>query len=299
MSIKKTVSDGSDRSVVDDWHVSPVALRMMVGAQLRRLREARGITLNEASDAIRASHSKISRMELGRTGFKQRDVTDLLTLYGADDDERLRLLNLAKQTNTVGWWHEYSDVLAAGVEHCLGLEQAAGIIRTYDAQFIPDLLRTATYARAVMRLDHTDVSSARIERRLSLLKRRQQILDRPEPVKLWVVLDEAALRRRLGGTATMRHQLEHLIQISKRPNITVQVMPFAAGQAAAGGSITMLRFSGQILRDVVYLEHLTSAFCLEKETDVVQYLQVMDHLCLQAEASDMTPAILHKILEET
>jgi transcriptional regulator with XRE-family HTH domain len=300
MNINESASDRPSLPTVDGRQFGPVALRMIVGAQLRRLREARGITLDEASEAIRASHSKISRLELGRIGLRQRDVADLLTLYGVcDETERLRLLDLARQSNTAGWWQEYNDVLGAGVEHYLGLEQAAKIIRTYEAQFIPDLLRTAPYAHAVMRLDHTDVSETRIKRNLSLQRRRQQILYRPEPTKLWTVLDEAALRRRLGGRATMRHQLEHLIKISMLPHVTVQVMPFSAGQAAAGGAITMLRFPDQVLRDVIFLEQLTRAFPLEKEADVVQYLQVMDRLCLQAEPPELTPAILRKILQET
>ena len=277
-----------------------MALRMVMGAQLRRLREARGITRYAAGEAIRASHSKISRLELGRTGFKQRDVADLLTLYGVNDEaERARWLELAKQTNTPGWWREYADLLPAGFEHYLGLEQAAGIIRGYEVQFIPDLLQTMRYAQAVMRLAAPFASSAEIQRRIRMQTMRQRILCRPQPPRLWVIIDEAALRRRLGGAATMRHQLRHLIQVAELPQVTIQVMPFSAGHAAVGGPITLLRFSEFELPDVVYLEQLTGALCLERPADVAQYQQVMDHLSVQAEPPSETLPILREIYHET
>jgi transcriptional regulator with XRE-family HTH domain len=283
----------------DEW-TGPMALRMMVGAQLRRLREERGITRYAAGEAIRASHSKISRLELGRTGFKQRDVADLLTLYGISDEaERAHWLDLAKQSNTPGWWREFTDVLPTGFEHYLGLEQAASLIRGYEVQFIPDLLQTARYARAAIRLSHPFAPAAEVERRIGMQTKRQQILCRPRPPRIWVVVDEAALRRQLGDRATMRHQLRHLIQVAEFPHVTIQVMPFSAGHAAVGGPITLLRFSDLELPDVVYLEQLTSALCLERPADVVQYRQAMDCLGIQAEPPAETGPILRDIYRET
>ena len=298
MNIHEPMIHNPGRAVLEDRKAGPVALRMVVGAQLRRLREAHGITRNAAGKAIKASHSKISRLELGKTGFNEQDVADLLTLYGVDDEnERARWLDVAKQTNAPGWWHEYGDVLTVGLAQYLGLEQAASAIRTYDAQFIPDLLCTASYTRSVMMLGHDTASAEQIERRVELQSKRQQILYGPRPAKLWAVLDEAALRRKPVDASTIRQQLDHLIQVSALPNITVQVMPSSAGQATSG-SITMLRFREPILRDVVYLEKPTSTSRLERAADVLQYLQMMDRMCVQAEAPGVTATILCEILQE-
>lgn len=175
----------------------PTVLRITLGTQLRRLREASGITRETAGYAIRASHAKISRLELGRVGFKERDVADLLTLYGVDDGpEREAFLDLARKANISGWWHRYSDVLPSWFEIYVGLEQAASVIRTYEAQFVPGLLQTEDCARAVVRLGHPDGSADDIDRRVHLRMRRQQLLTQPEAPNMWAVLDEAALRRR-------------------------------------------------------------------------------------------------------
>ncbi|HEY7485242.1 MAG TPA: helix-turn-helix transcriptional regulator [Streptosporangiaceae bacterium] len=289
-----------DALVPDDWPAGPMAVRMMVGAELRRLREARGITRVDAGEAIRASHSKISRLELGRTGLKQRDVADLLTLYGVNDEtERGRWLALAKRTTAPGWWRDFTDIMVERFDHYLGLEEAAGVIRRYEVEFVPDLLQTMEYARAVFELGHDDVPPREMERRLLLLTRRQQVLRRSRPARLWAIVDEAALRRQIDCAATMRAQLEHLIQLAAVPHITIQVMPFTAGHAVVGGPITLLRFPARELPDVVFIEQLTSTLFLEKPADLVHYAQVMDRLGVQADPPKATVAILRKILAET
>jgi len=274
---------------------------MLVGAQLRRLREARGTTREDAGEAIRASDSKISRLELGRVGFKPRDVADLLTLYGVTDDaERATLLTLAGHANAPGWWHARSDVLPAWFEPYIRLEQAASVIPNHQVQFIPGLLQTEDYARAVIRLGHQDAPTGDVERRVALRMRRQQIIHRPDGPKLWAVIDEAALRRTIDSSATMRTQLRHLIEIAKLPHVTVQVLPFSAGgHAAAGGPITILRFPQGQLPDVVYLEQLTSALYPDKPTDIERYREVMNRLTVKVEPPTATTTILHRILEET
>jgi transcriptional regulator with XRE-family HTH domain len=182
----------------------------MLGSQLHRLRESRGITAEQAAEAIRGSHSKISRMENGRTRFKERDVADLLTLYGvADAEERAALLNLAREANTPGWWHAYSDVLSAWLEPYVGLEAAASVIRTYQIQFVPGLLQTEGYARALIR-QGAAASEEEITRRGELRASRQEILRRPDAPQLWVVVDEGALRRPVGSRQIVREQLEYL-----------------------------------------------------------------------------------------
>jgi hypothetical protein len=278
----------------------PTVLRILLGSQLRQLREASDITREDAGYAIRSSGSKMSRLELGRVGFKERDVSDLLTLYGVTDErERAQLLALARQANEPGWWHQYSDVLQSWFEVYVGLEEAAARIRAYEVQFVPGLLQTEGYAQAVTLLGHPDASDAELERRVALRMTRQRLLSAPEAPHLWAVVDEAALRRPLGGAAVMREQLRHLLEITAMPNITLQVVPFNnGGHAAAGGPFSILRFVESDLPDVVYLEQLTSALYLDKRDDVDRYLAVMERLCLEAEPIAATPGNLMRIMDE-
>lgn len=301
MEAISTDSDRIGRSDLDYRQAGPTAPRMLVGARLRRLREGAGISREAAGAAIRASDSKISRLELGRTGFKQRDVADLLTLYGVTDEaDRQVILVLAKQASEPGWWRGYDDVLPGWFETYLGLEQAASLVRNYTVQFIPDLLQTEQYAKAVIRLSNYGAGAAEIERRVALRMRRQQILHRPSPVKLWTVIDEAALSRPIGGRAAMRAQLAHIIEIAEQPNISVQVVPYSSGgHPAAGGPIAFLRFPENDLPDIVYLEQLISAVYIEKPIAVVHYWRVLNRLGLQAEQPDESLRILRKIRAET
>ena len=273
---------------------SPVALRILLGAQLRRLREAKQITPEEAGYVIRASHSKISRLETGRVSFKDRDITDLLTLYGVTSEaEREVFRELAARANSPGWWHDYSDMLASWFEEYLGLEEAAVQIGTYEAQLVPGLLQTEDYASAVIMLQYSNPKE--ISRRVSLRIARQAVLSGPDPTSLWAVIDEAALRRPLGGPRAMRDQLRHLIDISQRPNITIQIMPFTnGGHAAAGGSFSVMHFAEAELPDLVYLEQLTSAQYLIKPDIVDTYLEVLDRLRREA----ATPAESLKTLQQ-
>ncbi|MEV5768758.1 helix-turn-helix transcriptional regulator [Micromonospora sp. NPDC052213] len=278
----------------------PTVLRMLLGAQLRRLRESSGVTREGAGWEIRASESKISRMELGRVGFKERDVADLLTLYGvAAPEEREALLKLARDANSPGWWHRYGDVLPSWFQSYLGLEAAAALIRSYEVQFVPGLLQTREYARAVVLLGHGAAAPAEIERRVALRMQRQRLLSRENPPLLWAVVDEAALRRPIGGREVMRGQVAALIEATKSPHIRLQVIPFAAGgHAAAGGAFTILRFGDQDLPDIVYIEQLTSALYLDKRDDLDYYAVAMERLCVEAEPPERTPEILGRILDD-
>jgi len=275
----------------------PTVRRILLGAQLRRLREAREITRDQAGYSIRASDSKISRMELGRVPFKERDVADLLTLYGVtDENERAPLLALANAANVPGWWHRYGDVLADWFQPYLGLEEAASVVRTYEVQFVPGLLQAPEYARAVITAGNPDAPAAEIDRKVTMRMARQSVLTRPAAPRLWAVIDEAALRRPIGGTGVMRAQLEALIEKTQLDNIVVQVMPFRyGGHAAEVGAFSILRFPEPDVADVVYLEHLTSAIYLDKRQDVDRYLEVMERLTTQAELRDRTPSILAAI----
>jgi transcriptional regulator with XRE-family HTH domain len=277
----------------------PSVQRLVLGGHLRRLREQADLTTEQAADTIRASHSKISRMERGRVSFKERDIADLLSLYGvADPAEREGLLALAREANLPGWWQSYSDILPHWLEPYFGLESAASIIRTYELQFVPGLLQTADYAHAVIGLGSA-VSEDEVARRTEARISRKAILSREDPPRLWAVADEAALRRPLGGTAVMREQIRHLIEMTDHPAVTLQILPFSAGgHPALGGPFTILRFAEPDLRDVVYIEQLTSALYLDKPAEVDSYLGVMEHLCLQAEQVARTRENLARILSD-
>ena len=278
----------------------PTVLRMLLGAHLRRLREAQGVSREDAGWEIRASESKISRMELGRVSFKERDVEDLLTLYGlVDNEERERLLSLARQANTPGWWHRYGDVLPNWFQSYLGLEAAASMIRTYEVQFVPGLLQTADYARAVVLLGHGRARPDEIDRRVDLRMRRQSILDRPDVVQLWAVIDEAVLRRPVGSRAVMRGQIEALIDATGSKSVHLQVLPFrVGGHSAAGGAFSILRFPDQELPDIVYVEQLSSALYLDKRDDVELYVDAMERLCVEADPPELAADTLRKILKD-
>src|SRR6266704_748355 len=276
--------------------LGPTVLRMMLGNRLHRLREAAGVTPDEAGYEIRASRSKINRMENGRVGFKARDVADLLTRYGITDEQvRAGMLSLARQANAPGWWSKYGDVLADWFEAYLGLETAASVIRTFELQFVHGLFQTEDYARAVTLLGHTAAPAEEIDRRVSLRLKRQDLLNGPTPPQVWSVIDEGALRRPVGGPAVMRAQLERLVEVARLRHVTIQVAPFSTGgHAADGGSFTVLRFSEPEVPDVVYIEQLTSALYLDKHEDVDHYLEVMNHLSTEA----LTPLQSAKFITE-
>ncbi|OIJ89701.1 helix-turn-helix domain-containing protein [Streptomyces colonosanans] len=272
--------------------------RILLGSHLRRLRETRGITREAAGYSIRASESKISRMELGRVSFKTRDVEDLLTLYGITDEaERTSLLSLVKEANVAGWWHSYSDVLPSWFPTYVGLEGAAHLIRSYEVQFVHGLLQTEAYAHAVVSRGMKG-AAADIDRRVALRLERQKCLVSENATEFHVVLDEAALRRPYGDRAVMRGQLQHLIDVSERPNVRLQIMPFSfGGHSGESGSFTILSFSESDLSDVVYLEQLTSALYLDKREDVSQYEAALKQLQQDSPGSAESRDLLRGLLQ--
>lgn len=269
------------RATTMDADSGPTALRVALGLELRRLRERARVAREEAGRVIRASPAKISRMELGRVGFKRRDIEDLLVLYGVTDpEEHAQFLSLVLRANDPGWWHQYADVLPSWFETYLGLEQASSLIRAYECQFLPGLLQTADYARSVVRLAHT--AEREVEDRVELRLRRQAVLDRSDAPLLWVVVDEAVLARPLADRAAHRAQLDHVLAQTERPQVRLQVAAFASGgHPAAGGPFSILRFADPVLPDLVYLEQLTSALYIDKRPEVERYMSVMDRLCAE------------------
>jgi hypothetical protein len=248
-----------------------------LGAQLRRLRKASGLTVEVASHAIGASHTKISRMERGRVGFKAREVADLLTLYGVTDQhQRQTLLTLAVQANAADWAHYYSDLLPSWGATYLGLEQASSVIRTYQPQVVPDLLQTEDVARALQRLRHPSDCVLDIERRVAVQMTRQEILTHPSTPQLWAVIDQAALWW-LAGSSALREQVRHLITMAQLPHVRLQVLPVSSGEhVAISGPLTILRFADPELPDVVYYQQQTTALCLDRDEDVQHYRALME-----------------------
>jgi transcriptional regulator with XRE-family HTH domain len=295
-------SDGEQLfSRLEDPSVDATVLRMLLGSQLRRLREAAGITPEQAGYEIRASRSKISRLENGRVGLKRRDMTDLLTLYGVtDEDLRSRFLALVHQANEPDWWTKYGDILPDWFETYLGLEAAAATIRSFEVQFVHGLFQTEDYARAVTRRGRKAAPGDEIERWVALRLKRQDLLRRPNPPRIWSVMDEAVLRRPVGGREVMSAQFRRLIEIAGLSHVTLQVVPFATGgHPGESGSFTVLRFEERDLPDVVYLEQLTGAIYLDQRSDVEHYLEVVDELSSEALTPDESTRFIEQVARET
>jgi transcriptional regulator with XRE-family HTH domain len=273
----------------------PTVLRILLGTQLRRLREARGVTAQEAARAIRGSESKISRIELGRTSVREVDIVDLLALYGiTDPGEREELLTLANQANQPGWWHQYQDVLPSWFQAYVGLEESAESIRSYDSQFIPGLLQTEEYAAAVLTLGDFSLDETQ---RLVVLRKERQRRFASGSLRLWAIVDEVALFRPVGSPQVLRAQLEHISEVCDQPGFALQMVPDSAGAFAAPGSFSILRFAVPDLPEVVYIEQLTSAMYLDKPMDVERYTAAMDKLSAISAPPEETKGIIRARLE--
>lgn len=274
----------------------PTALRILLGTQLRRLRESRGVSAQEAARAIRGSESKISRLELGRNAVREIDVAALLTLYGITDSrEREQLLSLASQANRPGWWYRFNDILPSWFQAYIGLEEAAESIRLYEPQFIPGLLQTEDYASAVLALG--DLRGDETDRHVILRKERQRRFCAGE-LRLWAILDEETLRRPVGDAAVMRGQLSHLLKVSEKRNFVLQVIPRGTGGHAAPSGFSILRFGDAQMPDIVYVEQLTSALYLDKPPEVDRYLLAMERMSVLAAEPAASVGMVREILEE-
>jgi transcriptional regulator with XRE-family HTH domain len=274
----------------------PTALRILLGSQLRRLREGRGISAQEAARAIRGSESKISRIELGRNAVREIDVADLLTLYGVTDPaEREQMLSLASQANRPGWWYRYNDILPVWFQAYIGLEEAAESIRVYEAQFIPGLLQTQAYTSAVLALG--DIPAGELERHVVLRKERQRRFLNGD-LRLWALLDEEILRRPVGDQEIMRAQLAHLLHTSEHGNLVLQIIRRGVVGHAAPSGFSILRFGDAEMPDIVYVEQLTSALYLDKRAEVDRYLLAMERMTIVAEDPRKSAGIVRAILEK-
>ena len=278
---------------------SATVRRMLVGARLRRLREEKGISRADAGYTIRASESKMSRLELGRVAFKERDIRDLLMLYGVTDpEERDAVLAMVEEANRPDWWRVYEDVMPGSFQNYVGLEESATTLRTYETHFVPGLLQTEDYARALMGSAVPPPASRDLDRAVALRMTRQQVLTRPNPLNLWAVVEESALRRHVGGEKVHRAQIEHLLEVTRAPNVALQVLPLDSGLHAAGGAFSLLRFADSDLPDVVYVEQLSSALYLDKVEHVERYTEVMHRLSVESLTPEATTGALRRMLDE-
>ena len=280
----------------------PTVLRMILGRQLAELRTRAGLTFEEAGEAIGMSHSTVRRMEQAKVArLRLSDVERLLRTYGvADTAEIDTFLELTREANKHGWWHTYRDVMPDWFGAYLSLEQAALHIRAYEAQFIPGLLQTEEYARALLTTGNPQAPAKDVDHRVALRLERQRILTRQQPPLLWVVMDETVFKWPVGGPAVMRAQIDHLLEIGAERNVRLQLMPFANGPhpATRAGAFQIFRFEAAELPDVVYLGGLTGSTYLDKHDEVSAYREAMDRLAAQAAQEKKTKALLGALRKE-
>jgi transcriptional regulator with XRE-family HTH domain len=265
-------------------NINPTVRRRRLGAELRRLRRASGLTSTQAAERLLVSQPKISRLENGQRAISPRDVRDLCTIYGVTDPQLVdSLMRMAEESGQQGWWNAYGDIPYSVY---IGLETDAASIHTYEPQVIPGLLQTPAYAREVIAESIPLPTAEQATKRFKVRMRRQhRIYDPARPLRLWAVLDESALRRVVGSPDIMREQLEHLNALSAEPHITVQVLPYSVGaHPGLSGQFSILRFADSPEAGVVYLEGATGDLYLEKRSDVQHY--DVTHAHLQARSLD-------------
>lgn len=277
--------------------VNPTVRRRRLGAELRRLRELKGMTAEEVAGRLMVSQSKISRLENGRRSISQRDVRDLCDVYEVEDERvRAGLMEMARESRQRGWWHDFGDIPYSVY---IGLEAEASSIRAYESSFVPGLLQTREYAEAVVAGTQPDTEPTAIKRRVDVrMKRQDRIYGEDELGSLWVVIDEAVLRREVGSKQVMADQLFQLLELSGRPNINLQVIPFTHGaHPGMTGTFSLMEFPESADSTVVYFEGVTSDLYLEKEADVRRYTNLYDHLRAAALSVADSRSLIHTIAE--
>lgn len=279
---------------------SPTVKRRRLATELRRYRDEAGLTIEETADRLEWSTAKISRIENARVSVLPRDVRHLLDTYGVTDNAaRELMLSLARESRQKGWWQQYGDAVPEWFEVYVGLEADASTISTYQAEFVPGLLQTADYARAVHRAYLINVSDQEIDKRVAVRLARQERLTAPDAPQLWAIVNEAAIRRTVGGASVMCAQLKRMIEASQRPDVTLQVLPFSVGaHPAMASAFTMLSFPEPTDPDVVYIEYPTGTLYLEKTPEVQRYTLIFDHLRAAALHVDDSQAFVTRVAAE-
>jgi transcriptional regulator with XRE-family HTH domain len=286
--------------VADARPGAPTVLRLVLGKRLQDLRTTAGLSYEHAAQALDVNHTTIRRMEKAEVGLKLPYVEKLLQLYGVvKPEEAEEFLALARDANRPGWWHRFRDVLPEWFRVFVSLEGAANLVRAYEPHYVPGLLQTESYARAVLRAGMPHASEEEIERNVALRLRRQSVLVKDDAPLLWVVMDETVLRRPIGGASIMREQIERLIEAASLPNVRLQVMPFAAGpHPAMYGPFHIFRFPLRDLPDIVYAESLLGGVYLDGRDDVSVFQEALDRMCAQAAPAHTTTTYLGGIGKE-
>lgn len=279
---------------------APTVLRLVLGKRLRDLRESAGLSFDEAGHALDVTHATIRRIEKAEVGLKIPYIEKLLHLYGVTDPEEVdTFLALARKANEPGWWHRFRDVLPDWFSVFVSLESEASLIRAYEPHYVPGLLQTEEYARAVLRAGRPGATEQEIERGVALRLERQNLLRQDDGPLLWVVIDETVLRRPIGGRRVMRQQLERLREASALDRVQLQIMPFAAGpHPAMYGPFHLFRFPLPELPDIAYSESLVGAVYFDQRNDVSAFLEALDRMCAQAAPTQRTEAIIDGICKE-
>ncbi|MFJ2772800.1 helix-turn-helix domain-containing protein [Streptomyces sp. NPDC087300] len=279
---------------------APTVGQVVLGRRLQDLRERAGLKREEAAKILRVAPATVRRMETAEVALKIPYLQLLLKSYGIADDEADAFVMLAEEANKPGWWQRFHDILPGWFSMYVSLEGAASLIRSYEPHFVPGLLQTEEYARGVMRSGAIgQTRPADIERYVALRMERQSLLTREDAPRLWVVMDETALRRPVGGPDVMREQIDSLLEATELPHVTLQVAPFASGpHPGTYGPFVLFRFSMAELPDMVYSEYLTGAVYLDGRTEVATHLEVMDRMAAQAATAQRTKEILRDFRKE-
>lgn len=279
---------------------APTVLRVVLGKRLQHLREKAGLSYEQAARSLDVTHATVRRMEKAEVGLKVPYVEKLLSTYGVSGpDDVEEFVALARQANRPGWWHSYRDVLPEWFSAFVSLESESEVIRAYEPHYVPGLLQTESYARAVLRAGMPQAPEEEIRRQVALRMERQAVLRGGQPPMLWVVMDETVLRRPIGGPAVMREQIDQLIEATAEPHIRLQILPFSAGpHPAMYGPFHLFRFPIEELPDVACSENLVGAAYFDERTDVTAFLEALDRMCAQSAPVARTGAILSAMRKE-
>ncbi|MEU9733448.1 helix-turn-helix transcriptional regulator [Streptomyces sp. NPDC048002] len=274
---------------------APTVGQVVLGKRLQELREAAGLKREEAAKVLRVASATVRRMEMAEVSLKIPYVQVLLDTYGVPAEEATAFVSLAEEANQPGWWQRYHDVLPDWFSLYVSLEGAARMIRSYEPHFVPGLLQTEEYARAVLEAGTIGQNGPEsIERHVSLRMERQRLLERPDRPHLWVIMDETVLRRPVSDrNAVMRGQLDRLLDIAEQERITLQIAEFARGpHPGTYAPFTLFRFGEPELPDMVFTEYLTGALYLDSRTEVAAHLEVLDHMSTSAASAARTRELL-------
>ena len=278
---------------------APTVLRMVLGKRLKTLREAAGVSYEDAARVIEVTPLTVRRMEKAEVGLRIPYVKELLSTYGVPEPEIADFLRMAREANKPGWWYKYRDVVPDWFSAYVSLESEATVIRLYEPHYVPGLLQTHDYAAALMRVGFPNESKEDLDRRTDLRLKRQELLSKPEAPAIWAVLDETVLRRPVGGAEVMRTQIDRLNEVLDLPKVRIQIIRFDVGaHPGAYGPFHYFRFGFSELPDIVYTENLAGSVYVDQPDDVVTYLEVLDRMSVQAEPVTKTRAILSELRKE-